>query len=246
VAWGAVRERLATPDAPARQCAVRVTRAPHLRVRCAIVKRAVVAPKSRHGGRLIPLTPALAPTLRVHRPREGSDDGFVFRGHGGGPADQGSLRPGVLVPAALRAGLTGVGFHTLRQRASGGRLVSRIRPLLLALQVVLFFVLLSVVVAIGSTETGNVEKVALIAAGAVLVWPHRGTTSATSFIRGTALNGQADEALALAYFGGEPPDRRGGVTAASNPSSALLPAGDSRSLDTALPVRLRSAVCARG
>jgi hypothetical protein len=144
---------------------------PHLRMCRAIVKRAVVAAKSRHGERLIPLTPALAPTLRVHRPREASDDGFVFRGRGGGPADQGSLRPRVLVLAAVRAGLTGVGFHTLRQRASGGRLVSMIRPLRLALQVVLFFVLLSVVVAIGSAQTGNVEKVALIAAGAVLVWP---------------------------------------------------------------------------
>ena len=40
----------------------------------------------------------------------------------------------------------------------------------LALQVVLFFLLLSLVVAVASTRTGIVEKVALIAAGAVLVW----------------------------------------------------------------------------
>ena len=45
-----------------------------------------------------------------------------------------------------------------------------IRWLRLALQVVLFFLLLSLVVAIGSTETGLVEKVALIAAGVVIVW----------------------------------------------------------------------------
>jgi hypothetical protein len=45
-----------------------------------------------------------------------------------------------------------------------------IRLLRLALQVGLFFLLLSVVVAIGSAQTGTVEKVALIAAGAVLVW----------------------------------------------------------------------------
>jgi hypothetical protein len=45
-----------------------------------------------------------------------------------------------------------------------------IRLLRLALQVVLFFLLLSVVVAIGAAVTGMVEKVALIAAGAVLVW----------------------------------------------------------------------------
>jgi hypothetical protein len=40
----------------------------------------------------------------------------------------------------------------------------------LALQVVLFFLLLSLVVAVASAQTGIVEKVALIAAGAVLVW----------------------------------------------------------------------------
>jgi hypothetical protein len=40
----------------------------------------------------------------------------------------------------------------------------------LALQLVLFFLLLSLVVAVGSAQTGPVEKVALIAAGVVLVW----------------------------------------------------------------------------
>jgi hypothetical protein len=44
------------------------------------------------------------------------------------------------------------------------------RLLRLALQVVLFFVLLSLVVAVASAQTGTVEKVALIAAGALLVW----------------------------------------------------------------------------
>jgi integrase len=42
---------------------------PHLRVRRAIVKDAIVAPKSRHSARLIPLTPDLAAMLRAHRPR---------------------------------------------------------------------------------------------------------------------------------------------------------------------------------
>jgi len=45
-----------------------------------------------------------------------------------------------------------------------------IRLLRLALQIVLFFLLLSPVVAVASARTGTVEKVALIAAGAVLVW----------------------------------------------------------------------------
>jgi hypothetical protein len=44
------------------------------------------------------------------------------------------------------------------------------RLLRVALQVVLFFVLLSLVVGVASAQTGPAEKVALIAAGAVLVW----------------------------------------------------------------------------
>ena len=102
---------------------------PHLRVRRAIVKRAAVAPKSRHGARLVPLTPALATTLRVHRPREAPDDAFVFRGRGGGPADQGSLRRRVLVPAAARASLPVVGFHTLRHTCASMLIESGLSPL---------------------------------------------------------------------------------------------------------------------
>ena len=45
-----------------------------------------------------------------------------------------------------------------------------LRLLRLALQLVLFFLLLSLVVAVGSVQTGLVEKIALIAAGVVLVW----------------------------------------------------------------------------
>ena len=45
-----------------------------------------------------------------------------------------------------------------------------LRLLRLALQVVLFFLLLSLVVAVASAQTGIVEKLALIAGGAVLVW----------------------------------------------------------------------------
>jgi hypothetical protein len=44
-----------------------------------------------------------------------------------------------------------------------------IRLLRLALQVVLFFLLISLVVAVASAQTGTVEKVALIAAGVVIV-----------------------------------------------------------------------------
>jgi hypothetical protein len=45
-----------------------------------------------------------------------------------------------------------------------------LRLLRFALQVVLFFLLLSLVVAVASAQTGTVEKVALIAAGALFVW----------------------------------------------------------------------------
>jgi integrase len=44
---------------------------PHLQVRRAIVKGATVAPKTRHGARLIPLTPEFAATLRAHQPQCG-------------------------------------------------------------------------------------------------------------------------------------------------------------------------------
>jgi len=45
-----------------------------------------------------------------------------------------------------------------------------LRPLRIALQVVLFFLLLSLAIAIGAAETGLVEKAVLIAAGVALVW----------------------------------------------------------------------------
>jgi hypothetical protein len=67
------------------------------------VKGVTVAPKSRHGARLIPLTPELAATLRAHRPPEAVDDVFAFPGRDGGASDQGSLRRRALVPAAEHA-----------------------------------------------------------------------------------------------------------------------------------------------
>jgi integrase len=103
--------------------------APHLQVRRAIVKGAIVAPKSRHGARLIPLTPELAATLRAHRPRNAIDDAFVFPGRDGGASDQGSLRRRVLIPAAQRAGLTGVGFHTLRHTCASILIEAGLSPL---------------------------------------------------------------------------------------------------------------------
>jgi integrase len=102
---------------------------PHLQVRRAIVKGAIVAPKSRHGARLIPLTPELAAMLRADRARDANDDAFVFAGRAGAAPDQGSLRRRVLVPAAERAGLTGVGFHTLRHTCASMLIESGLSPL---------------------------------------------------------------------------------------------------------------------
>jgi integrase len=102
---------------------------PRLQVRRAIVKGAIAAPKSGHGARLIPLTPELAATLRAYRPDGAADDAFVFSGRDGAASDQGSLRRRVLVPAAERAGLTGVGFHTLRHTCASMLIESGLSPL---------------------------------------------------------------------------------------------------------------------
>ena len=83
-------------------------------IKRAIVRGAVGAPKSRHGARPVPLPRELATTLRGRRGPGAVDDALVFPGRDGEPADVGSLRRRVLVPAAERAGLAGVGFHTLR------------------------------------------------------------------------------------------------------------------------------------
>ena len=67
--------------------------------------------------------------LRAHRPCDAVDDAFVFAGRAGGASDQGSLRRRVLVPAAERAGLTGVGFHTLRHTCASMLIESGLSPL---------------------------------------------------------------------------------------------------------------------
>jgi integrase len=90
------------------------SRQPWLRVNRAIVRGVVGAPKSRHGARPVPLPRELAATLRARRRLGAVDDALVFPGRDGEPADVGSLRRRALVPAGERAGLAGVGFHTLR------------------------------------------------------------------------------------------------------------------------------------
>jgi integrase len=78
---------------------------------------------------MLPLAPELAATLRAHRPRHAVDDAFVFPGRDGGASDQGSLRRRVIVPAAEPAGLTGVGFHTLRHTCASMLIESGLSPL---------------------------------------------------------------------------------------------------------------------
>jgi integrase len=101
----------------------------HLQVRRAVVGRVVVAPKSRHGARLISLSGQVAATLRDHRPSGAARDAYVFPGRGGAPSDPGSLRRRVLAPAAKRAGLTGVGFHTLRHTCASMLIEGGLSPL---------------------------------------------------------------------------------------------------------------------
>ena len=102
--------------------------APRLQVSRAIVKGVIGAPKSRHGKRLVPLPNGLAATFHALRPADAPDDAFVFPGRDGGPPDPGALRRRVLVPAARRAGLSGVGFHTLRHSRRPHGVRGRRRP----------------------------------------------------------------------------------------------------------------------
>lgn len=89
-------------------------RQPYLRVRQAIVQDVVGAPKSRHGARTIPLTDDLAYRLRRLRPPNPEPDDLVFRNRNGGPLAPNNVRNRILGPAAIRAGVPGIGLHTLR------------------------------------------------------------------------------------------------------------------------------------
>ena len=74
------------------------------------------APKSRYGRRDIPLSQGMAATLAALRASAGGDsaEGPVFRSTSGGCLDVSNVRSRVLGPAAARAGVPGLGFHTFR------------------------------------------------------------------------------------------------------------------------------------
>jgi integrase len=86
---------------------------PRLRVRRAIVRGIVGAPKSRHGVRTIPLTEALAGLLTERRPIDAGADDLVFTRPDGLFVRPEYLRRYVLVSAAERAGLRPLGLHAL-------------------------------------------------------------------------------------------------------------------------------------
>jgi integrase len=87
---------------------------PRLRVRRAIVNGVVGAPKSRHGARALPLAEELAQRIRDLRAPDADSEDLVFLNGHGGPLKPDNLRNRVLTPAAARAGVAGIGLHTLR------------------------------------------------------------------------------------------------------------------------------------
>lgn len=87
---------------------------PRLRVRRSIVDGVVGAPKSRHGARTVPLAAELALQLRELRPPDAETEDLVFSNRDGRALNPNNLRNRVLAPAATRAGVSGIGLHTLR------------------------------------------------------------------------------------------------------------------------------------
>lgn len=83
---------------------------PHVRIRRQVCRGRVKPPKSRYGRRDIPLAPGLAAVLKSRR----RTDGPIFATAAGGCLDVSNVRARVLRPAADRADLGRVGFHTFR------------------------------------------------------------------------------------------------------------------------------------
>lgn len=73
-------------------------------------------PKSRHGERDVPLSPALAAELRGHLRKLPPDDGeaLAFPSKAGTPLRQENVRRRYLRPAAEEAGVSWAGFHAFR------------------------------------------------------------------------------------------------------------------------------------
>jgi integrase len=84
---------------------------PRLRVRRQLRDGEAVGPKTTAGRRTIPLSPAMADRLRA---LEGSPDALVFTTTTGRQINRSNLWRDVLHPAAERAGVPWVSFHTFR------------------------------------------------------------------------------------------------------------------------------------
>jgi integrase len=84
---------------------------PCVRVRRALAKGEMKAPKSKHGRRDVPLSADLVSALR---PLRGGDDELVFASRQGNPPNHANLMRRYLKPAAQEAGVPWAGFHTFR------------------------------------------------------------------------------------------------------------------------------------
>jgi len=89
---------------------------PHVKVRRALVKGRMGAPKSKQGRRDVPLEHSLVLALREHRKVSewGGEDHPVFAAGNGSPLNLGNVFGRVLKPAAEEAGVPWAGFHTFR------------------------------------------------------------------------------------------------------------------------------------
>jgi integrase len=86
-----------------------------LRVERRWYRNAYAPPKSRHGRRTIPLTPGMSHRLSQHRgPDAPPPDALVFPSRAQTPLDPANLSERVLKPAAAKAGVPWIGWHTLR------------------------------------------------------------------------------------------------------------------------------------
>lgn len=84
-----------------------------VQVRRRFYRGSFAPPKSRYGRRAVPLSPRMAQALWRLRGTAG-DDELVFASETGGVLDSSNLMRRVLKPAARRAGVAWVGFHTFR------------------------------------------------------------------------------------------------------------------------------------
>jgi integrase len=88
---------------------------PHVKIRRAIVKGKIEAPKSKHGRRAVPLPASLVSELRKHLADvPDGPDALVFPSLAGTPLDPDNIRARVLKPIMEEVGAPWAGWHALR------------------------------------------------------------------------------------------------------------------------------------